>query len=115
MASNISDQVKVGDLVDFGPFGKLFVCDTTGSSFRVTSNFWDRANPNAKPVRTIDKTVAREIVGSYGPDAEEDDQAALVDDIDEDEDDLDEDLGDEDEDEDEITALDDWSVFGDGR
>lgn len=41
-------KIKVGDYVDFGGYGKLYVCRIDADKFRVTDNRNDRLNPNAR-------------------------------------------------------------------
>lgn len=60
-----------GDYVDFGPYGKLYICKDLGDKYWVTDEESDAGNPNAQGWY-IDKDLARNIIYS-GNDFEDDD------------------------------------------
>ena len=41
------EKIQQGDLVDFGSYGKLYVCSVSGDYFRVTDKKKDRYNSDA--------------------------------------------------------------------
>lgn len=52
-----------GDYVDFGPYGKLYICNDLGDRYWVTDEESDAGNPNAQGWY-IDKDLARDIIYS---------------------------------------------------
>jgi len=61
------DEIKVGDYVDFGSYGKLYVCKIKGDDFWVTDEESDRGNPEASGWN-IRKNRAKRIIDRYEED-----------------------------------------------
>ena len=58
-----SDDISIGDYVDFGAYGKLYVVSDDGERFRVTDKEKDRKNRNASGWG-IRKSYAKDIIES---------------------------------------------------
>jgi len=60
------EEIEVGDYVDFGPYGKLYVCDVRPGEqeFWVTDDKFERDNPDA-PGWYIRKSLAERIIEKY--------------------------------------------------
>lgn len=62
---NIAEMIQIGDLVDFGPYGKKYVCrDYDEQRYWVTDSREDRENPNAIGW-FLSKTDAVKILETY--------------------------------------------------
>ena len=68
-------EVNNGDLVDFGPYGKLYVCnsDYEENKFWVTDEKENRDDENAQGW-AISKNFAKRIIESYDDEDEYDDE-----------------------------------------
>lgn len=68
-------EVNNGDLVDFGPYGKLYVCnvDYEENKYWVTDEKENRDNASAQGW-AISKNFAKRIIESYEDDDEYDDE-----------------------------------------
>ena len=68
-------EVNNGDLVDFGPYGKLYVCnvDYEENKYWVTDEKENRDNASAQGW-AISKNFAKRIIESYKDDDEYDDE-----------------------------------------
>ena len=68
-------EVNDGDLVDFGPYGKLYVCnaDYEENKFWVTDEKENRDDASAQGW-AISKNFAKRIIESYEDDDEYDDE-----------------------------------------
>ena len=67
-------EVNNGDLVDFGPYGKLYVCNTDyeENKYWVTDEKENRDNASAQGW-AISKNFAKRIIESYEDDDDDDD------------------------------------------
>jgi hypothetical protein len=73
--SDVCDDVQQGDFVDFGHYGKLYVCSTDGPKWRVTDEESERDNPRAEGWY-IEPGYAKAIIEPYSSEDELDEHSS---------------------------------------
>lgn len=73
--ANADLEICPGDLVDFGPYGRLYVCnpDYEADSFWVTDEKADRDDPSASGW-AISKNFAKRVIECYQDEDEDEDE-----------------------------------------
>lgn len=67
------EDIEIGDYVDFGRYGRLYICDREGDQFWVTDDPNDAGKQHV-PGWYISADLAQEVLGSiYDPDDDDDD------------------------------------------